>query len=239
MESRVCIIAVPCSGNVPGGGHTPHGGLPLDPPTVQVYIPVPGADIGCIVSVDCALAIVVYTVADLDSIRMNSGIVVVTIPAGGHMIRGCYAGLIGLGIVPEAVRVRIRVPGGQQTVIHVPIAVVVYAIADLSGPRVGRRLRVVTVHVLREAISVRIDKLHTAGLRYRVLRVLSTPDESQKKETENTHCDLARDSGRTTSPRTAIRHSRTRGSRILHCSYNHSIPLAGWKFQTRSYGWCR
>ena len=65
------------------------------------------------------------------------------------MSRGLLAGLRAAGGVPVPVTVRICVPGGLDTLVHTPIAVVVHVVTDLGGARIHCGHCIVTVGVAR------------------------------------------------------------------------------------------
>jgi len=93
------------------------------------------------------VAVVVRAVTELRGTRVGGRVCIVTVRPTGHVSgRPGTCGLRNVGIT-VGVAVRIGIPGTGGSLVNLPVAVVVVAVAPLGGHRMHRRIGVVTVGV--------------------------------------------------------------------------------------------
>jgi len=97
--------------------------------------------------IDRAVTVVVETVAILGCVRSNVGSTVITVTRSGDVSGWRCAALDALSVVvPIAITIMVAVPSEyDETLVLVPVAVVVGAVTDFGGIWMNRSVRVVAV----------------------------------------------------------------------------------------------
>ena len=137
----VAVVAVPAQRGVAARGCAGYGRGAVQPVAVAVGVEIPGQGVGGVVLIGGSVAVVVMPVAPLRGARMAGGAVVVAVRGCGHEARGCSAGPGGDGQVAVAIGIGVCVPGrrvGCIVLVGGAVAVVIVAVAQLTGARVDR-----------------------------------------------------------------------------------------------------
>ena len=112
-----------------------------------------------------AVAVVVFAVADFSGAGVASGAVVVAVGVVGHITAWRRAGLDRGGGVAVAIAVRVSIEAEQQAFVRLPVAVVVFAVADFGGAGVTSGADVVAVGVVGNITVWRRAGLHRVAYR--------------------------------------------------------------------------
>lgn len=151
VDAGVGVVAIVGVGDVALGlGAGAGGEVPPVPIVVDITIPDGGG-----ILIHLVVAIVVETVADLSGARIGCHYKIIAVRAVGHVARGLGAGCGADGRVTVVVVVIVETPrGGLDALVDVAIAVVIDAVADLSGTRMDVGVFVVAVLVTGDAVAV-------------------------------------------------------------------------------------